>query len=146
MSAAKPGRDPRSDPDPEAVCESDLRTGEPSRSRPGSRRQSKTLAAPPTRATNDPPCPLAARLGGTRPAQPPVHNGDQPPSAVALRRRNSPRADRTGPRQACGKFLGTTNTVLCYLQTFRSLFCCCKHCFDNMFVTEGAFVVFKYMN
>ena len=30
------------------------------------------------------------------------------------------------PLQACEKILGTTNTVLCYLQTFRSLFCCRK--------------------
>src|SRR6202011_2984479 len=58
-----------------------------------------------------------------------------------LRRRNSPRADRTRPRQACEKFPGTTNTVLCYRQTFRSLFCCRKHCLVNMFVTEEAFVV-----
>src|SRR6266481_2064682 len=83
---------------------------------------------------------------GRRPAHPPIHNGDQPPSAAGLRRRNSPLADRTWPLQACKNFLGTTNTVLCYRQTFRSLFCCCKHCLVNMFVTEEAFVVFKYMN
>src|SRR5450432_29911 len=126
MSAATPGRDLRSDRGSAAVCESDPRTSEPNRSRPGSRRQSKTLAAPPTRATNDPPCPLAARLGGTRPAHPPIHNVDRRPSAAELRRPNSPRADRTGLRLACEKFLGTTNTVSCYLQTFRSLFCCRK--------------------
>jgi len=36
--------------------------------------------------------------------------------------------------------------VLCYLQTFGGLFCCRKHCLDNMLVTEEAFVVLKYMN
>src|ERR1035438_7040702 len=146
MSAGKPGRDPRSDRDPEVVCESDPRTDGPNRSRPGSRRRSRTLVAPPTRVTNDRPCLLAAGLEGTRPAQPPIHSADRRPLATRLRRRNSPLVDRTGPLQACEKFLGTTNTVLCYRQTFRSLFCCRKHCLDNMFVTEEAFVVFKYMN
>jgi hypothetical protein len=92
------------------------------------------------------PCPLAAHLEGRRPVQPPIHSVDRQPSAAGLRRRNSPLADRTGPLQACEKFLGTTNTVLCYRQTFRGLFCCCKHCLVNMFVTEEAFLVFKYMN
>src|ERR1035438_1445216 len=37
-------------------------------------------------------------------------------------------ADQIVLLQACEKFPGTTNTVLCYRQTFRSLFCCRKHC------------------
>jgi len=36
--------------------------------------------------------------------------------------------------------------VLCYRQTFRSLVCCLKHCLNNMFVADEAFVVFKYVN
>src|ERR1700730_12020664 len=146
MSAAKPGRVLRSDRDPEAVCESDPRTSEPSRWRPRSRRRSKTLAAAPTHASNDRPSRLADHLAGRSSVPPPIHTADRRPSAASPRRRNSLPADRTGPRPACEKFLGTTNTVLCYLQTFRGLFCCCKHCLDNMFVTEEAFVVFKYMN
>src|SRR6266436_6547910 len=65
MSAAKPGRDPRSDRGPEVVCESDPRTGGPNRLHPGSRRRSRTLAAPPTRATNDRPCrlPIISKAG-----------------------------------------------------------------------------------
>ncbi len=118
--------DGESDRDPQAVCELDPRTSGLNRWRPGSRRRSRTLVAPPTRATNDRPCQLAARLEGTRPVQPPIHNVDRRLSAAELHRRNSPLADRTGPLQACEKILGTTNTVLCYLQTFRSLFCCRK--------------------
>src|SRR6266404_6383478 len=146
MSAAKPGRDPRSDRGPEVVCESDPRTGGPNRLHPGSRRRSRTLAAPPTRATNDPPCQLAAPLEDRRPTRPPIRNADRRPSAAVLRRRNSPRADQTVLLRACEKFLGTTNAVLCYRQTFRSLVCCLKHCLNNMFVADEAFVVFKYVN
>jgi len=36
--------------------------------------------------------------------------------------------------------------VLCYRQTFRSLFCYRKHCLDNMFVAEEASFVFRYVN
>src|SRR6202789_4603534 len=119
MSAAKPGRDPRSDRDPEAVCESDPCTGGPNRLRPGSRRRSRTLAAPPTRATNDRPCPLAVHLEGRNSVQPPSYSADQRPSAAEPHRRNCPRADQTGQRLACEKFLGTTNTVLCYRLTLK---------------------------
>src|ERR1017187_6878695 len=146
MSAAKPGRDLRSARDPEVVCESDPLTDGPNRSRPGSRRRSRTRVVPPNRVTNDRSCYLAAGLEGTRPVQPPIHSADRRPSATGLRRRNSPLADQIVLLQACEKFPGTTNTVLCYRQTFRSLFCCRKHCLVNMFVTEEAFVVFKYMN
>src|SRR5882762_8969390 len=138
MSAAKPGRDPRSDRGPELVCESDPRTGGPNRLHPGSRRRSRTLAAPPTRATNDRPCPLADHLEGRNSVQPPSHSADQQPSAAEPRRRNCPRADRTGQRWACENFLGTTNTVLCYRLTLRKPFLLLKHCLVNMFVTEEA--------
>ena len=55
--------------------------------RPGSRRRSRTPVAPPTRATNDPPCPLADRLetGGQSGHQ--IHSADRQPSAARLRRR-----------------------------------------------------------
>ena len=36
------------------------------------------------------------------------------------------------------KFLGTTNTVLCYRLTLRKPFLLLKHCLINMFVTEEA--------
>jgi hypothetical protein len=74
-------------------------------------------------------------------------NGEQAEACEAQGiRRNSPLADRTGQLQACEKFLGTTNAVLCYRQTFRSLFCYRKHCLVNMFVTEEAFFVFRFAN
>src|SRR6266478_6404782 len=37
-------------------------------------------------------------------------------------------------------------TALAVDPFINPLFCCRKHCLDNMFVTEEAFVVFKYMN
>ena len=45
----------------------------------------------------------------------------------------------SGPEKNLDKL--TQTSVLCYLQTLRSLFCCRKHCLDNMFVAEEAFVV-----
>src|SRR5260370_38308944 len=106
MSAAKPGCDLRSDRDPEVVCELDLRTGELNRLRPGSRRRSRTLAAPPTRAMNDPPCRLADHLEDRNSGHPPSHSADQWPSAAELRRRSCSRADQTGQRLACEKTPG----------------------------------------
>src|ERR1700691_2029961 len=145
-SAAKPSRDPRWDRDPEGVCESDPRTDGPNRSRPDNRRRSRTLAAPPTRATNDRPCPLADHLEGRNSVQPPSHSADQRPSAAEPHRRNCPRADQTGQRLACEKFLGTTNTVMCYCLTLKKPLLLPQTGLVNMFVTEEASFVFRSLH
>src|ERR1700686_1394267 len=54
---------------------------------------------------------------GRRSVHPAVHSDDRRPSAAELLRRSCPRDDQIGQRQPCGKFLGTTDTVLCYRQT-----------------------------
>jgi len=48
--------------------------------------------------------------------------------------------------QACEKFLGTTNTVLCYRQTRRSLRKCLKQRLVNMFVAQEASFISKFTN
>src|SRR6266403_1348410 len=47
--------------------------------------------------------------------------------AAELRRRNFPLDDRTGPLQACEKFLETTNAALCYRLTLKKPLLLRKH-------------------
>jgi hypothetical protein len=67
-----------------------------------------------------------------------------PETATSDQMNNAARA--AGQPPACEKFLGTTNTVLCYRQTRRSLRVCFEHCLVKVFVAQEASFVCKITN
>src|SRR5262249_28255713 len=143
---AKPGRYPRPDPDPIRAYEWDLWPSERSRWRPGSHRQSRTRVAPPTLARNDRPCRLVVALPDRRRDRPALPSCSLQPSAAERRHPSYHLADQIEPPPVCEKFLGTTNTVLCYLQTRRSLQLCFEQRLVNVFVAQKASFVFRITN
>src|SRR5260370_159104 len=82
---------------------------------------------PVKKETYDRPCRFALGPADMPLAPPPIGSDHRRPSAAKLRHRNCPLADRTGPRPACEKSLGTTNTVLCYRLTLRKPLLLRKH-------------------
>ena len=69
-------------------------------------KQSRTRAAPTTRAKSDQPCRLAAWLADIRPELRPTGNGGQQPSAGWLRHQNCHLFDRTATPRAWHKYPG----------------------------------------
>ena len=107
---------------------------------------SARLGSDPMHKLYDRPCRLVFRPADRPSIPPPIYSADWQPSAVVRRHRNCLLADQIGQRQACKKFLGTTNTLLCYRQTRRSLRKCLKQRLVNMFVAREASFVFKFTN